>query len=73
MLKDKTQPHITLEGTIMNEHVSLQLAKRILTLLLESGTSQFEQFAALNMARTLVPLYGSPLNSPQSAEVGVNA
>ena len=41
--------------------VSLQLAEVILDLFRNSGATQVEQFAALDVARALVPVGGAPL------------
>ncbi len=44
--------------------VSLQLAEQIMALFQNSGATQLEQLAALDVARALVPVSGSSLIEP---------
>ena len=50
--------------------VSLQLAESILDLFKESGATQVEQYAALDVARALVVVSGSSVIEPSAESPG---
>jgi len=50
-----------------NPVVALELGRRIAELLEASGASQIEQYAALEIARQLVPLAGASLMDAESS------